>query len=303
MKAQRTYGKVTWIDLAKPNAKEIQELMEDFSIHPQIAEELLQPSSHPKVDLSEGAFYGVFNFPALRGQNGRSHEEMDFVVGQEYIVTAHYEEHDPFHEFAKLFEVNAMIGSLGNPEHAGHIFLAMLKHLYRALHERTLALSRDLEWIETNIFSEKEKEMVFALSNASKNLLDLRNGLSMHKSMIDGCASSAALVFDRAFADELLLLHDDCDRVEHALRMNKEFLDELRTTNITLLSTKQSEIMKIFTVLTLVVFPVALVIDVLTIASPSNPILGKPHDFWIILGIVFAFGIALFLYYRSKRWI
>ena len=52
----------------------------------------------------------------------------------------------------------------------------------------------------------------------------------------------------------------------------------------------------------LLTFPLALVVAILGIDSPYNPIHGQPYDFWIIIGIVIVLGTCMVAYFKHKNW-
>jgi magnesium transporter len=80
-------------------------------------------------------------------------------------------------------------------------------------------------------------------------------------------------------------------------------LSELRETNNSLLSTKQNEVMKIFTILAFVTFPLSLVASIFGMNTKYIPIVGHQYDFWIVMGMMTFATILMFIYFKYKRWI
>jgi magnesium transporter len=70
-----------------------------------------------------------------------------------------------------------------------------------------------------------------------------------------------------------------------------------------MLSTKQNEIMKIFTILAFVTLPLSLIAAVFGMNTTFIPIVGLPNDFWIIIGIMIITSLAMFAYFKYKKWI
>src|SRR6185369_3141062 len=103
------YKKVTWVDLECPTKDEARELMEKYDIHPLAAEELLLPTSRSKVDRYDGFVYLILHIPAWKHSHKESVQELDIIVGKDYIITARYDTIDPLHKFAKMMEVNGVL--------------------------------------------------------------------------------------------------------------------------------------------------------------------------------------------------
>src|SRR3989338_6377000 len=117
---------LTWIDLESPTRDEVRSVMEQYDIHPLVGNELLTPTEHPKVDLYDRYIYLVFHFPAVSHKHGsETRQEIDFIVGEKFIITTHYDLIDPLHEvvmervnevvmggndeFLKVFEVSTLL--------------------------------------------------------------------------------------------------------------------------------------------------------------------------------------------------
>ena len=61
--------------------------------------------------------------------------------------------------------------------------------------------------------------------------------------------------------------------------------------------------MRILTIMALLTFPLALFVAIFDIDATSNPIIGLPYDFWIILGAVLTIGTGMLLYFKHRKWL
>jgi len=142
-----------WIDCVSPTPAEVRALMREFNIDPVFAEELLLPSYRPKVEKRGDAIYIILHFPMLRSYSRAPEQEIDFLVGKNFLITTRYENIDPLHSFAKAFEVAGVLGTDITVSHGGHLFIAMVRNLYQALETGCSTLHRRLHDIEEHIFS------------------------------------------------------------------------------------------------------------------------------------------------------
>jgi magnesium transporter len=81
-----------------------------------------------------------------------------------------------------------------------------------------------------------------------------------------------------------------------------ESLHELRETNNSLLTTKQNETMKKLTLLAFITFPLSLIASIFEMNTVDMPIVGLQHGFWIIIGGMTVVGLAMFWYFKYKKW-
>ena len=88
------------------------------------------------------------HFPALFHSHKTHEQEIDFVIGRNFLITTRYDTVDPLHKFSKLFEVNSILGKSEIGEHAGFLFFYMLKNLYHAVEHEVEYVRHNLRAVE-----------------------------------------------------------------------------------------------------------------------------------------------------------
>lgn len=303
MKARHEHKGMVWVDLENPTREEVIETAAEFDLDENTAQELLTPSLRPQVERNQHYVYLILHFPALRHSQKSREQEVDFVIGKDFIVTVHYETVDTIHKFSKIFEVNSVLDLSDIGNHAGFIFYAILKKLYSAVEHEVEYVRRDLTMIEEHIYSDHQVEMVVAISRAARDLLNLRQTIEPHREVLKSLVSDAHTFFGDEFHEALRTLENEYYRVHNHIMRHTESLHELRETNNSLLTTKQNETMKIFTIMAFVTFPLALIVTILDMDSTHNPLRGLPYDFWIVVGIMLFATLCMFAYFKKKRWL
>jgi magnesium transporter len=303
MLSRHEHNGLIWVDLESPNPEEIRAVMAEFHIETLTGEELLLPSSKPRAEFHEHYAYLVLHFPALRHTHKHREQEVDFVIGRDFIVTTHYEVIDPLHKFSKVFEVNSVLETSNIGSHAGFIFFAMLKRMYKAIEHELEFVRRDLAMIEEHVFAGDEVSMVAAISRAARDLLSLRQTIEPHREALHTLESEGVVFFGANFTSYLRALTNEYYKVHNHIMRLTDTLHELRETNNSLLSTKQNETMKVFTIMAFVTFPLMLVAALFSMDTKYTPIVGAPNDFWIIVGVMAVSGTAMFMFFKRKKWL
>ena len=133
------YRKVTWVDLENPTTDEVRKISEQYNIDPVVANELLSPSLRSKADCSSNYIYLILHFPSIVSTNknqfgsATSVEEIDFIIGHDFIITTRYSAMDALLEFSKVFEVQSILDRKDMGEHAGYVFFFMIQYLYKSI--------------------------------------------------------------------------------------------------------------------------------------------------------------------------
>ncbi|MEI6346007.1 MAG: CorA family divalent cation transporter [bacterium] len=310
-----TYRKLIWIDLESPTRDEVKKVMEEYHLDPLVAQELLSPNLKPRIERLSNFLYLVLNFPIAK-QGGKTKaskkisltaknrlQEIDFLIGKDIIITASYDAIDPLHHFAKMFEVNSVLDKSELGEHAGYIFFYMMEKIYQSLRNELEGIDDQLICIEEDIFAEREKEMVFELSTVSRSLLDFKKALSHHHGILNIYSTLSENFFGPGYESHARRLIDEYGKIEAIIHSQFELLDELRSTNDSLLTTKQNEVMKFFTVITSIIFLVELIISVLTISLPNNPFFLVAGNYAITLIVIAACSFGMLGFFKYKKWL
>ncbi len=293
---------LVWVDLVAPTGAEVRQVMDEFNLDPLVAEELTSPSPRSKAERRGEALYLVLHFPALRAHHARPEQEIDFVIGKHFLVTARYENIDPLQAFSKAFEVSTVLGR-NTAEHGGHLFVGMARDLYHSLLAECESLHQRLDEIEDRIFKGHEREMVASISVIGRMIHDFRRTLEPHRQMLESLETPGERLFGAGFAYHVRSVMGEYERVRHTLEHLREWQLELRETNNSLLSLKQNEIMKNLTIMAFITFPLTLLVSLFSINARHNPILGSEYDFWIILGIIGGAAVLLIIFFKYKKWL
>ena len=303
MLLRHEHNGLTWIDLESPTRDEVRAVMSEFDIKTLVGEELLLPSSKPRSEMYGGYVYLVLHFPALRHTHRNREQEIDFVIGKKFLITTHYESIDHIHNFEKVFEVNSALETSNVGDHAGFIFFSMLKRLYKGIEHELEFVRKDLARTEEHIFSGEEVQMVEAISRSSRDLLNLRQIIEPHREVLHTLENEAVVFFGQEFSPYLRALSNEYYRVHNHIMRLTESLHELRETNNSLLSTKQNETMKVFTVMAFITFPLTLVAGIFSMHATSTPLVGREGGFWIIICMMVIAASSMLFFFKHKKWL
>jgi len=304
MISEYKHKKLTWVDVESPTKDDVRILMEKYDIHPLVAEELLSPTLRPKVDVYNNLVYLILHFPTVTHKHGgQVEQEIDFIIGKNFLITTHYNLVDPLHEFSKVFEVNSILDKSNISEHGGFLFFYLMREMYKYLNGELDYIYETLEKIETEIFHGKEVKMVEAISRTSRDLLNFKQAIRSHKEVLESFEIAGEKFFGKDFVYYLRNISGEYYKIFNQLEGHRETLLELRETNDSLLTTKTNEIMKFLTIMAFVTFPLALIASIFGMNTENIPIVGTPNDFWIIIGIMVASMFFMFIFFKYKKWI
>jgi len=298
------YKGAKWIELDHPTEAEVETIMEDYKIDPTVAKELFTPTPKPRIEAHSNFIFAILHFPVFKHSHSHgSSQELDFIVGRDFVITTRYDTIDSIHRFSKLLEADAVLNKeeVSNP--SSHIFFRILQEMYKSLFDELSFMEDWLKEIESTIFKGKEKEMVSEISRVSRTLLDFKSTTVLHRELLESMGPAGAKLFGEHFKEHSNYLADQCRRIHNNIKNYMEWASELRETNNSLITTKQNEVMKVLTIMAFVTFPLSLIAGIFGMNTGYTPIVGRPNDFWIVVGIMLFMALSFFMFFKYKKWL
>lgn len=299
------YSGGVWVDLERPTEDELRRVAKEFSISERLEIELLSPTPSPLVAGDEGIALLVLHFPAHEESGGdvRS-QEIDFIVGKNFIMTVRYEVIVPLHHLKKLLETQKILEGPGAI--TTDVLLEILfAHLYTAVRDHTEHVATNLAHVEQDMFDGREKHTVRLISNISREFLHLEAALANQEESLGHFLKVIAdhNIFGPSFVVRADRIQAERAQVARLIKTHRAIASEMRETNIAILSAHQNEIMKTLTVITFIFLPLELITFIFGMHALGTPLEQHPNAFWIIVGTMLAIGLGITLFLARKRWI
>ncbi len=297
------YKKNTWIDLESPTREEVEALKEELGLPDLVADGLRSPVFRAKVNRYPNCIYLVLHFPSYSKKAGSVVEqEVDFVIGKDFVLTAHYEPVNAITEFSKLFEINSALDRGIDMSHAGFLFYFIIEEMYRSLAVELDTINDSIHDIERHIFGGKESQMVSVISAANRTLVDFKQTIRFHNETLISLEQAGVEFFGKEFEYQLSAVTGEYRKIQKTVDDHKEILRDLRETNDSLLTAKTNDIITKLTIMNFIMLPLGLITWVFAMDT-GEPLLPTNTDFLIVIGAMALTGIVMIIYFKNKKWL
>ncbi|HEX8591360.1 MAG TPA: CorA family divalent cation transporter, partial [Candidatus Paceibacterota bacterium] len=249
--------------------------------------------------------YLILHFPTTDPRGGARKQEIDFIVGKKFLVTARYEVVEPVHSLHRVFEAEELLGLPVKSKSADVMVERILRYLYGAIREQVEQTALQLDRIEDSIFAGQERQMVRAISLVGRSLLRFDMALTKHAEPLKAFLHQleAPAFFGKDFGVHSAHIQAEHDHTEALVTSYRNVALELRRTNESLLTSSQNETMRTLTIMAFVLYPLTLIVGLFGMNIEDMPLVGEPGSFWIIIGILIVAAIGLLGIFRLKKWL
>ena len=303
---RRVFNDTVWLDICEPTSEEIQEVIREFNLDPFLAGKLENKNTRQKVELHSNGIFMVLHVPAFKKRSmvrDTVIQEIDFIIGENFLITARYDYIEALHRSAKMLEVNSTLNKDGSDNGTIFIFFRIFKEIYNSLTSELEDINMVVDDISRDMFDGKEKQMVFSISYVTRTLLEFKKTVVAHKQLLKLLESAGNSFFGSFFANYVNAIRAEYTKIENSIEISKEVITNFHWTNMSLVSTKQNEIILMLTSVTFLLLPLSFIVSLFFLDTFSQMLPPAPYDLWILLGTLSAVALILASTFRHKGWL
>lgn len=294
---------VTWMDVVHPTSDEIRQIFKECKLPANFADDLTSMTPRSEAKSSKGAIKITLDFPIVKRTDITHPHEVKFIATKKHLITIRFEDIQAVHHFQKEFEILSLLNNKSKNSDGALLMLVMLDYLYQGLDEKLDYLESKTQGIEERITTDNEKELLFEISDVSRRIISFQHTIQTHNLALRDLAEIIPKNFGASYTpkiEQLLVTY------QHLLRRSGSLLGsirDLRQTNSDLLSAKQNEVMKIFTIMAFITFPLTLFTSMFGMNTEYTPLVTGQYGFWYILGIMTIASAGCFIFFKYMKWL
>lgn len=296
---------ITWLNIFNPSADDLKFLIKNFKIHPLVLNELTRPTLRPKVENYDDHLYMVLHFPIFSSETRTTlSQEIDFIFTKNTLITVHYDKIAPFEELFSQCESDEEFRGRHMRGNSAFLLHKIITTLFEFSLRELDHIRQNVDAVERKIFeSKKHYNTIEEIAFIRRDILNFWRTIRPEGLALESLAERGVLFFGEDLKPYFSDLTGSYLRVLNLLKNQKEAIEALYDTHESVLTAKTNEVMKMFTILAFITFPLTLLVDILGIPSEHNPIYGKAYDFWLILGVVVVVMTTMLYIFKKKDWL
>lgn len=297
----------TWIDIDHPTQDDIDQLKNDFAIRDIILDRLIPTLKRSEIEDYKDYLFVILHFPLYDENNRQSHStELDLIITKNTLITSHngdLSEHNNFFRICSecLKEKMLFLGK-------SHIHL--LYHLLDSLIDAQLPMldhiAENIYDIEESVFKGKEREMLREIAIVKRDVINFRRIIKPQHAILE---SLTRKTYNLCGAKSIEKLETHAQevigsniKIWNTIENHKEMIESIEETNESLLSYQLNETMKVLTVVSVILTPMALIVNIWGMNVGGMPLVDSPVGFLTILLMILLTGSILTLYFKNKKW-
>ncbi len=296
--------KLTWIDIREPKAEDIRWLEKNYHLHPLVLKEILPPLDHPKIENFGNYLFLVLFYPFFNRKTFQTIPfELDIIVSKDYIITSHYQDIVPLKAIFDKCNLYKEDREEYTRDGTGELLYRIIQEIFLACFPKLGHIREHIDSIDKAVFQKHYKESVNEISLVKRDIIGFRRIVEPQKLVVKNLIKEAQNFFPKNLLPYFHNLSNLYDQVSELLENHQETLEDLFSTNQSLLTNRTNEIVQILTIFSVIVFPLNLLAAIFGMNTSYLPFIGSPYDFWEVCGIMMSGAIVMLIIFKVKKWI
>ncbi len=292
---------LTWVHLSAPTADEAQQLQTRYGWHPLDLEDVLSKRQRPKIDEYPDYLFGILHFPVYDKVVQRLNAgELDVFLGPDYLVTLPAVELLPVTRLFRRCADDAELRESLFCKGSGYLLYHVLDDLFDYCFPILDKIGHKLDTVEDEMFEGRSEEVVRDISNVKQEIISYRKIIKPERATLRILERKT----QRFLPEELEVYFDDIvdasERIWDLLDNYKEVVEGLESTNESVISHRQNDILRLLTVFSVVLLPLTVISGILGM-NVDFPGFGTREAWWVVVGIMIAVVGGLLGYFRYRK--
>ncbi|SDM39764.1 magnesium/cobalt transporter CorA [Bacillus sp. OK048] len=287
-----------WVDFNEPSDDEINHLAETFQFHPLAIEDCLyNTTQRPKLDYYEDYTFFITHI-VREDETEIIKEELDFFVGENFIVTFH------LMPSMEVIQVADRLMTRKNIEKftSHHVFYEILDKIVDNYFPIIYKIEEKLDEIEENTLNKSMNDLLKELFETRYMLLNLTHTVNPMRDLLYRMLNSQHLknIIERKeyFSD----IYDHLLKLSEMLMANREITADIRDNYLSLNSHQTNNVMKVLTIMTSIFAPLTFIAGIFGMNFQNMPELSWEYGYPLSLLLMAVIGVSMLVWFKKKGW-
>lgn len=286
-----------WVDLQSPTQEEEEWIESKCDVSFQTPQEIVEIESSSRFFEQNETINANSNFLRIQGEDYEIYP-VSFILHNSVLFTYRHGDSKTFADTVKKMKVSP------DTFQTGVDFMLMLLETRIETDADSLeAISRNISQISKDLAREQKtrQEVLIRISALQETTMMLRETSIDKQRVLSGILRSQSFPDDRK--EHLRIILKDINSLLEYTTFNFERLEYLQNTFMGLINLEQSQVIKIFTVVTIIFMPPTLIAGIFGMNYEHLPSTDYSWGFWFSLFLMVFSSLVVLWFFRRKKWI
>jgi len=290
-------GKKMWLDITGMTEKENKLIQEIFELHALTAEDLFD-TNNSRIKLEEFPEYLFCVFYGIQKEKSIKLNEIDFIIGKNFLITNHKKAVDSFETLKKKTEKLDMLFSKGL-DFVFHKLLDLEIDNYYPILEM---IDDQIEAIEDEVTKKVRPGSLSRILSLKRKIISIKRVVIPQREKISMLTKGDRKFISKKSVPYFRDIYDHSIRVADTVDNYREAVGSTFDAYMSAVSNNMNEVMKILSIIATIALPLVVVSGIYGTNFDVLPGKDHPYGFWIMIGSMLALAGYMVHISRKKGW-
>lgn len=299
--------KIKWIYLTRPTNTEIQEVIQDLDLHEMIEQDILEPTTHDKIDVYDEYLFLIIHFPKYNEKTGKYvTNEMNIILGKNFVLTITKYPTNNIEKIRKDYQAELAEEGEDAEEYKISPYYILYK-IFDVMYDKTLLglnkFSLDMLEMEKQVFEENSTnpDLLRAILIKKRNIVLLKNILAPQEEILIELQRETSKFYEGDLDVYFEDLEYKTGKILGHIAILHDNIDSLADVFNTMTNMITNKNLSILTVLTVGIGIMTMVSGIYGM-NVDLPIQNNQSAFLILMGIMLSLTLITFFVFKKKKW-
>ncbi len=285
-----------WIDIQKPNKRDLNFMKTVFRFHDLALEDCTEPDLRSKIEEYDSHFF--ISIHPIIYSNKIIIRDLKVFLGKNYIVTVHLKSIKNIATMKKsLLESDS--GKI-NPDLVLHMLTDNIVDTYFPVLEK---IEDDIENVEDSLFKGVEEKNLNKIFEIKTSLLAIRKAIIPQEKIYQQLIMKESDIIGSETRLYFRDVHDHIQKIINNINNYQENIKGDLDMFMSLISYKTNKVIKVLTVISTILMPLTFITGLYGMNFRYMPELEWRYGYFAILGFMLLVSMTMIFFLKKKKWL
>jgi magnesium transporter len=331
-----THDKLSFINLNKPTASDMQFLNKTFGFSMLNLEDYLYKTQIPKIEIYKDYTLVVMDVPHIQ-QPGRTKKEsvaknaavpnllanrvalpvfpkaprkkrigvgeVDFFVGKDYLVVLHDEKTPQIDELFEICKLNEKQRDDLMGKGSVYLMYRIIDLLVDSSFTYVEDITNTIDYIDRQLEESGSSSLIEDISMTRRNIVVFETMIKPALPIFADLEKGKYTKLNGEMMPYWSNILDHLQKIWERLEDNKELIQGIASSHESILSNRSNELVKFLTVITSISFPFVIVNNLYSMNVKGLPFAQEPWIVMLLFFMIFVGGVSIVAYFKYRDWL
>ena len=293
----RSYENILWIDLQSPSSQEREYIEKSFNIEFFTSQEIQEIESSSRFFETEETI--EINLGFVSTDVELSVQNVTFILKSQVLFTYRQGDVKTFAEAVRRLKTM----TTETKDHGLDVFLTILETRIDGDADLIESINRRVNHVSKSLISQRslKEDLLLGIAQLQENVMILHQAITEKQRVVSSLIRIPE--FNRLGNERLtIIIRDIASLLQHS-QFSSQRLEYLQNTFLGLVNIEQNQVIKIFTVVTVVFMPPTLIASIYGMNFRYMPEIQWAAGYPVALGLMVLSSLVFLWYFRRKKWL